>query len=78
MERTANHLTAFGLGPAASCAVFAQNRTEILLLLYAALRVGSTMILIDPDLAAEAAAMAYAHSGAQVLFYDPSLFATAR
>ncbi len=78
VERAAIHLTAFGLGPAASFAVLAQSRTEILLLHYAALRVGSTMILIDPNLAADAAAMAYAHSGAQALFYDAALFATAR
>ncbi|MCP8897461.1 AMP-binding protein [Shinella daejeonensis] len=69
-ENAARHLMRLGIAKGDRVAAIAQNRPEMLLLYYAAARIGAIYVPMNPNLSESELKYALAHSGARMLFHD--------
>jgi long-chain acyl-CoA synthetase len=70
IENTARHLRLRGIGKGDVFAAFSQNRPEQLYCYYAAAKLGSLFVPINPNLTSSEVEYTVGHSEAKVLFYD--------
>jgi long-chain acyl-CoA synthetase len=73
IETAARHLTLHGLGKGSVFAAYSPNRPELMLCYYAAARIGAVFVPVNPNLTPSEVAYTYRHSGAALLFCDPSV-----
>jgi long-chain acyl-CoA synthetase len=78
VQRASGHLAALGVGRGDRVAAFAQNRPELMVLYYAAARLGAVYVPINPNLTQAEVTYSVQHSGAKILFHDELVGETAR
>jgi len=72
IDNVACHLAAAGIASGDAFAVYAQNCPEILACYYAAARLGTVMVPINPNMTGAEVSQAVAHGDAKLLIHDDS------